>query len=131
MASYSIVLAPMAAILAADYFLVKRRMIDIPALYDPNGRYRFYKGWNWRAFVALLLAIAPNLPGMINAIQPNIAIGNIRYIYMVSNIWGATSKCAKLWCYRLTVHSWCGYAVPAVMAVSGQRSTHRGTYLGP
>lgn len=92
MASYSIVLAPMAAILAADYFLIQRRNMDIPAMYDPNGRYRFTKGWNWRAFVALLLAIAPNLPGMMNAIQPNIKLGNIRYIYMVSNIWGATSQ---------------------------------------
>lgn len=92
MASYSIVLAPMAAILAADYFLIKRRNMDIPAMYDPNGRYRYAKGWNWRAFAALLIAIGPNLPGMMNAIQPNIAIGNIRHIYLVSNIWGATSE---------------------------------------
>lgn len=83
----------MAAILAADYFLIKRRRIDVPAMYDPHGRYRYAKGWNWRAFAALLIAIAPNLPGMINAIQPKIKIGKIRYVYLVSNIWGATSKC--------------------------------------
>jgi NCS1 family nucleobase:cation symporter-1 len=92
MASYSIVLAPMASIMIADYYIVKSRKMDVTALYDPHGRYRFSNGWNWRAFVALIVAIGPNLPGMINAIQPSISIGNIRYIYMISNIWGIVSE---------------------------------------
>lgn len=37
--SYGCVLAPMASVMAADYFFVKHRKIDVPALYDPHGIY--------------------------------------------------------------------------------------------
>ncbi|KAK8866184.1 hypothetical protein IAR55_001335 [Kwoniella newhampshirensis] len=88
MSSYSIVLAPIAAIMAVDFFFVKKSKVDIYELYKPDGIYRFSKGWNWRAYIALAIAIAPNLPGMINAINSTVSIGNVRYIYMVSNIAG-------------------------------------------
>ncbi|OCF45315.1 uracil transporter FurD [Kwoniella heveanensis CBS 569] len=88
MASYSIVLAPIAALMAIDFFVVKKRKIDIYELYKPDGIYYFSKGWNWRSYVALVCAIAPNIPGMANAINAKIEIGNIRYVYMVSNIVG-------------------------------------------
>ncbi|WVR06127.1 hypothetical protein IAU60_003157 [Kwoniella sp. DSM 27419] len=82
MASYSIVLAPIAALMAVDFFYVKKGKIDIYELYKPNGIYRFTGGWNWRSYVALVIAIAPNLPGMINAINNTIiAIA----IYLVLN----------------------------------------------
>ena len=92
MASYSIVLAPMAALMAIDFFIVKGKRVVVADLYRPDGLYYFSKGWNWRSYVALVVAIAPNLPGMINAIDSTVKIGNIRYIYMVSNIAGNTSK---------------------------------------
>ncbi|WWC58880.1 uncharacterized protein I303_101425 [Kwoniella dejecticola CBS 10117] len=88
MASYSIVLAPIAVLMAIDFFVVKKKKIDIYELYRPKGIYRFSGGWNWRAYIALVVAIAPNLPGMINAINSTVSIGNIQYIYMVSNIAG-------------------------------------------
>ncbi|KAK4703937.1 hypothetical protein P7C70_g2276, partial [Phenoliferia sp. Uapishka_3] len=60
--SYSIVLAPIASILAADYWLVKKGKIDVPALYDPKGIYYYKYGTNWRAVVGLLFGIVPNIP---------------------------------------------------------------------
>lgn len=92
MASYSIVLAPIAAIMVVDFFIVKARKINVYQLYEPNGIYHFSKGWNWRSYIALLVAIAPNLPGMINAIDATINIGNVKYVYMVSNIAGDISE---------------------------------------
>lgn len=86
MAAYSIVLAPIAVLMAFDFFVIKRQVVDVAELYRPNGRYRFSKGWNWRAFVALICAVAPNLPGMAAAIDAKINIGNIKYVYMVSNL---------------------------------------------
>ncbi|ORY34302.1 permease for cytosine/purines, uracil, thiamine, allantoin-domain-containing protein [Naematelia encephala] len=88
MSSYSIVLAPIAALMAVDFFFVKKKKVDIYELYKPNGIYHFSKGWNWRSYIALAVAIAPNLPGMINAINSTVKIGNIKYIYMMSNITG-------------------------------------------
>lgn len=54
MNGYSVFLAPISGILVADYWLVKKQNYDIPALYDPFGRYRYsglLPGFNWRAFV--------------------------------------------------------------------------------
>lgn len=88
MSSYSIVLAPMAALLCTDFFIIKKRKLNIYELYKPDGIYRFSKGWNWRAYVALGVAIAVNLPGMINAINSTVGIGGYSYVYQLSNIVG-------------------------------------------
>ncbi|KAI0400094.1 NCS1 nucleoside transporter [Xylaria palmicola] len=61
---YAVFLGPLAGIIAADFWLVKRQRIDIPALYDPRGRYRYLAGCNWRAAVAFLVPVAPLLPGL-------------------------------------------------------------------
>lgn len=86
MASYSVVLAPMAVLMTIDFFFIKRGKYDIYQLYRPHGIYYYLKGWNWRAYVALLCGIAPNIPGIIAAIQPKVEIGNIKYVYMCSNL---------------------------------------------
>lgn len=39
MGAYSIVLAPIASILAADYFLVKKQKYHVIELYNPHGIY--------------------------------------------------------------------------------------------
>lgn len=64
MGGYAVFLAPIAGILASDYWLVKKQNIDVPALYNPDGRYRYWNGINWRALLSLLIATSPNLPGL-------------------------------------------------------------------
>jgi nucleobase:cation symporter-1, NCS1 family len=63
MAGLATFLAPIAALLATDYWFVKKRHIDVPSLYRRHARYRYYHGWNWRAVVAFMLALIPNIPG--------------------------------------------------------------------
>lgn len=58
-------------IIAADYWIIKKRQIDVPALYDPHGRYRYFHGVNWQGLVAFLLAVCPNLPGLAQSINSN------------------------------------------------------------
>ncbi|MCJ1482561.1 hypothetical protein MMC06_002727 [Schaereria dolodes] len=80
MGGYAVFLAPIAGIIASDYWLVKRQNIDVPALYDPHGRYRYNSGINWRAAVAFFVAVAPNLPGLAYSINPtgtHISVGAI------------------------------------------------------
>lgn len=70
MNGYSVFLAPISGVLVADYWLVKKQNYDIPALYDPFGRYRFsgpLPGLNWRAFVGKSTAIQPVLPTYISS----------------------------------------------------------------
>ncbi|KAI1823289.1 NCS1 nucleoside transporter [Xylaria intraflava] len=61
---YAAILGPIAGIMATDYWLVKKQCIDMPALYNPDGRYRYTAGCNWRAVVAFIVPVAPLLPGI-------------------------------------------------------------------
>jgi NCS1 family nucleobase:cation symporter-1 len=76
MGGYAVFLAPIAGIIASDFWIVKKREFDIPALYDPFGRYRYWAGINWRALVAFLFAVGPNLPGLALSITPTIQISD-------------------------------------------------------
>ena len=68
MSALGVFLAPIAAIMACDYWVVKRHAVDVPALYRSHARYRYNSaGTNWRALVALLISVGPNLPGLANA----------------------------------------------------------------
>jgi NCS1 family nucleobase:cation symporter-1 len=66
---YGGVLASVAGVLVAGYWLVARTRLDLAALYRPHGRYWYAAGWNWRAVIATLvgslLAVggAYSLPG--------------------------------------------------------------------
>ena len=57
---YSALLGPIAGILIADYFIIRRTELDLIALYDPAGE---YCGYSIPGLAALTLAVLPNLPG--------------------------------------------------------------------
>ena len=64
---YSALLGPIGGILIADYFLLRRTELDLNALYQRQGRYRYAGGFNPIAVIALVLAVIPNLPGFLHA----------------------------------------------------------------
>jgi NCS1 nucleoside transporter family len=51
------VAAPLTGVILADYLVVRRRRVDVAALYDPRGRYRFLRGVNVAAVVATAAAV--------------------------------------------------------------------------
>lgn len=61
---YSALLGPIAGIMLADYYLLRRMRLNAAALYDPAGE---YAGVNWRAVLAFVLGVLPNIPGFVNA----------------------------------------------------------------
>jgi nucleobase:cation symporter-1, NCS1 family len=61
---YSALLGPIAGIMITDYWVLRRCELDVPDLYRPGGRYR---GTNPVAVVALVLGVAPNVPGFLKA----------------------------------------------------------------
>ncbi len=63
---YSALLGPIAGIMIADYWLLRRRELDVAELYRPNGR---YAGTNWIAVGALVLGVLPNLPGFLKSVK--------------------------------------------------------------
>ena len=64
---YSALLGPIAGIMLADYFLIRRTEIEVAALFRHDGPYGYRGGWNPWALVALLLGVLPNLPGFLHA----------------------------------------------------------------
>jgi len=88
MGGYTIFLAPICAIMVVDYWFIRDQKLDIPALYNPHGIYRYTAGINWRAMAALIVSIPPNLPGLINAINPVIPVGGGVYPYDISWLLG-------------------------------------------
>ncbi|KAH7084614.1 uracil permease [Paraphoma chrysanthemicola] len=90
MSGYAIFMAPMAGILFTDYWLVKRRKYDVPALYDPHGRYRYNKyGTNWRAFVATFVTIIPLLPALANKVNPKIHLAQgLKNLFTINWLYG-------------------------------------------
>ena len=63
--AYSALLGPIGGILIADYFVYRRRRLNLPALYQEQGEYRFTNGFSVVALLALLLGILPSLPGFL------------------------------------------------------------------
>jgi NCS1 family nucleobase:cation symporter-1 len=62
---YSALLGPIGGILIVDYFLLRRTELDVEALYRHDGAYGYRGGYNWIAFVALVVGVVPNVPGFL------------------------------------------------------------------
>jgi NCS1 family nucleobase:cation symporter-1 len=65
---YSALLGPIAGILIADYYVLRRMELSLPDLYR-EGPYSFSGGFNWRAVVALVISILPNIPGFLGTVK--------------------------------------------------------------
>src|SRR2546421_5753645 len=63
--AYSALLGPIGGILIADYYVCQRRQLNLVALYQRDGEYRFTNGFSFVALISLLLGILPSLPGFL------------------------------------------------------------------
>jgi NCS1 family nucleobase:cation symporter-1 len=70
---YSGLLGPIAGIMIADYFLVRKCELDVDALYRSDGKYSYTRGVNWNAIVALAAGIAVALIGLV--------VPSLRWLY--------------------------------------------------
>jgi NCS1 family nucleobase:cation symporter-1 len=61
---YSGLLGPVAGIMVADYFLIRKTELDVNSLYHREGIYYYTKGINPRAMVALALGVVIALIGV-------------------------------------------------------------------
>ena len=62
---YSGLLGPIAGIMIADYFLLRKARLDVQSLYQRGGRYEYRNGVNWTALFALAAGILVALSGLI------------------------------------------------------------------
>ena len=64
---YSGLMGAIAGILICDYWVIRSQRLDLEGLFDPKGPYSYGGGFNWRAILALVVAIAPVVPGFLRA----------------------------------------------------------------
>jgi NCS1 family nucleobase:cation symporter-1 len=65
---YSSLMGALGGILIADYWVVRRQQLAVNDLFRVHGRYTYLNGFNPRAIFALVLSIAPVVPGFIRAV---------------------------------------------------------------
>ncbi|KIY46588.1 hypothetical protein FISHEDRAFT_75507 [Fistulina hepatica ATCC 64428] len=114
MGGYTVFLGPFAAIMARAlspslaceyYYLIHNCKVDVPAMYDPHGRYKYWNGINWRALVAMLCATPVTLPGLAETINPSISVGKVSHIYDIG--WLYSFFCSAI------IYGTLSYAFPA------------------
>ncbi len=66
---YSSLLGPVGGIMIVDYYFIRRQTLVVDELYNAKGRYSYLNGFNRSALLALLIGIAPNVPGFLTTIK--------------------------------------------------------------
>lgn len=70
---YSGFLGPIAGILIADYFIVRKQQLNVKDLYVRGGEYEFTKGYNLKAIYALIAGVFVALIGLL--------VEDLRFLY--------------------------------------------------
>ncbi len=66
LSSFAVFLSPIMGIMATDFYLLRKRKIQLSHLYRPEGSsYWFWHGINWRAIPAWLCGWAPTVGGLV------------------------------------------------------------------
>src|SRR5207253_3556477 len=58
---YSALLGPIGGILIADYFVIRKKQLDVVDLYKPDGQYQYTNGFSILSLAILIISILPNL----------------------------------------------------------------------
>jgi NCS1 family nucleobase:cation symporter-1 len=64
---YSGLMGAVAGIMICDYWVLRKQRLNLAGLFDTRGPYAYSSGVNWRAIAALVLAVAPVVPGFLRA----------------------------------------------------------------
>jgi NCS1 family nucleobase:cation symporter-1 len=62
---YAALLGPVAGIMICDYFVVRRRVLQVEDLYLRHGAYEYSHGFNWKALGALAMGAGIALIGLV------------------------------------------------------------------
>lgn len=66
---YSALLGPIAGIIIGDYYLIRKRKLEIIELYVDTFPIYTSQAVNWIAMISLAVGVAPNMPGFIRSLQ--------------------------------------------------------------
>jgi NCS1 family nucleobase:cation symporter-1 len=67
--AYSSLLGPVGGIMIADYYFIRKKELQLAALYQQHGIYSYKNGLNLKAVFALIIGILPNIPGFLLTVK--------------------------------------------------------------
>lgn len=67
--AYTCLFGAIAGILIADYYLVRKKELDIEQLYLIKGKYWYKGGFNVKSIVAFICGVIPCIPGFLNSVD--------------------------------------------------------------
>ncbi|TLD68381.1 NCS1 family nucleobase:cation symporter-1 [Phragmitibacter flavus] len=84
---YSALLGPIGGIMIADYYIHRRKKLDVAALYYTHGIYRYQSGYSIVSLATFALAVLPNIPGFLMQIgvldKSNFFAGLYNYAWFI------------------------------------------------
>lgn len=88
LSSYQIFLSAITGVLLCRYYIVARGHLEIDDLFTArkDGMYYYTHGWNWRAYAAYVIGIAPNFYGFLNNMGVSAPLGVTRAYYVAYEI---------------------------------------------
>lgn len=86
LSAYAVFLSAIAGTIASDYFFIRRGYIKLFDLYSADSHcvYTYTKGVNWRAYVAYICGILPNIVGFVGATGTHIVPMGATYLYYLN-----------------------------------------------
>jgi cytosine permease len=91
------VAAPLTGVVLADYLVRQGGRLDVEALFDPGGRYRYVRGVNVEAVVAVAFAVAVYyaVPDAWLKVAWGLGVGAAAYLALTGILRPGTSRAAK------------------------------------
>lgn len=63
--AYSALLGAVGGVMIVDYYIVRKTFLNLKSLFSIDGEYTYTNGWNLKAFFAIIVGTAPNMPGFL------------------------------------------------------------------
>ncbi|WP_158737964.1 NCS1 family transporter [Alteribacillus sp. YIM 98480] len=80
------ILSAIVGILITDYYILRKRRVNVPDLYRHDGQYQYYKGMNAAGFLAWIIGGASAYLLMDYSFLVGFAVGSVSY-YMLAKYW--------------------------------------------
>ncbi|KAK9453599.1 permease for cytosine/purines, uracil, thiamine, allantoin-domain-containing protein [Dipodascopsis uninucleata] len=93
MSGYSVWLGPLCGILISDYYFVHHGKYNTFELYNRNGIYRYFYGFNWRAALAFTIGWVPLLPGFLPTVSSIQVSIQMVHLYNLGFFYGFGAAC--------------------------------------
>jgi NCS1 family nucleobase:cation symporter-1 len=90
------ILSAIVGVLFADYYLLRKRRVNVPALYEHEGQFRYYQGINFAGFIAWIVGGLAAIVLSNYSFLVGFVLGGISYYVLAKYWWFEKYKQAEI-----------------------------------